>query len=109
MKFCRKTICAFALASSTLLLVALVFANRYFWSTTQSIPVGLVILPLGDVNYDGIIDVYDLFMVGKAYGSKAGDSNWNQDCDFNYDGVIDTIDVSIVDENYGLSIYTNKN
>lgn len=99
-----KTICAFALILVVLSLTSFVVANRYYWSTTQSIPVGLVLLPLGDVNRDGIVDIYDLFMVGKSYGSKLGDSNWNQDCDFNDDGVIDTFDVSIVEENYGLSI-----
>jgi hypothetical protein len=64
----------------------------------------LVLLPLGDVNWNGIVDIYDLAMVGKAYGSKPGDLNWNPDCDFNDDGVIDILDVSIVEENWGLSI-----
>ena len=104
MTISQRTICAFALLLSSLLATSLVFAARYFYYTAESISVGLVILPLGDVNHDGIVDIYDLYAVARAYGSKPGDSNWNQDCDLNGDNIVDTIDLSLVVEHYGASV-----
>lgn len=58
----------------------------------------------GDINDDGIVSIYDLALVCKAYGSKEGDENYNPDADLNDDGIIDITDLAIVDENYGKSV-----
>jgi len=59
---------------------------------------------LGDVNGDRIVDAYDLFDLGKAYGSESGDPNWNFDCDFNRDDKVDDLDLSDLNENFGRSV-----
>ena len=56
---------------------------------------------LADVNNDGIVDIYDLVMVGKAYGSETGDSLWDPECDINSDGIIDIFDLAIIGKDYG--------
>jgi hypothetical protein len=55
----------------------------------------------GDVNRDGKVDVKDVYMVARAYGSCPGQINWNSVCDINYDGKIDVKDYYIVCKNYG--------
>jgi len=100
----QRTICAFALLLSSLLATSLVFAAKYYGYTAKSIQAGLVILPLGDVNHDRIVDSYDLYRVARAYWSKPGDANWDQDCDLNGDKIVDAIDLSLVVEHYGESV-----
>jgi hypothetical protein len=55
----------------------------------------------GDVNGDGIVDIYDLAIVGLAFSSKPGDPNWNPMADLNQDGQIDIFDLVTVALNYG--------
>jgi len=54
-----------------------------------------------DLNKDGIVDIHDIAMVGSAYGSTPGDSNWNQTCDVDYSGSVDIADLAVVARNYG--------
>jgi uncharacterized delta-60 repeat protein len=56
---------------------------------------------IGDVQGDGKVDIFDLFDVGKAFGSDLSESNWNPYCDFNNDNKVDTIDLLYLSENYG--------
>jgi PKD repeat protein len=56
---------------------------------------------LGDVNGDGTVDWVDLGLLGLAYGSRPGDSNWNPYADINGDGTVDWIDLGILGLNYG--------
>jgi len=56
---------------------------------------------LGDINGDGIVDVFDFIIVAAAFGSKPGDSKWNPDADLNSDGLIDIFDVEAVAKNFG--------
>jgi len=55
----------------------------------------------GDVNGDGMVDEYDLAMIKEAYGSKPGDSDWNEEADLANDEVIDLYDLAILAKNYG--------
>ncbi len=55
----------------------------------------------GDVNGDGIVDIYDLAIVGLAFGSKPGAPNWNPMADLNQDGQVDIFDLVTVASNYG--------
>ena len=59
---------------------------------------------LGDVDGDRTVDAYDLFDLGKAYGSESGDPNWNLYCDFNRDDKVDDLDLSDLNENFGRSV-----
>jgi hypothetical protein len=65
--------------------------GRYFW------------MP-GDINFDRKIDIYDLSIVGAAFGSYDGDPphpRWNPLADVNGDGKVDIVDMSIVASNFG--------
>lgn len=104
MKISRKTICALAFILSIPSLTIYVVASRYYFYTSQSIPVGLVILPSSDLNQDGIVDVNDLKIVATAFGSQLGTPNWNPIADLNRDNIVDVFDVFIVAEDYGRSI-----
>jgi hypothetical protein len=55
----------------------------------------------GDVDGDGHVDVSDLLAVAAAFGSVAGDANYNAACDFNGDSKIDVSDVLILAQNWG--------
>lgn len=58
---------------------------------------------LGDVNGDDKVDINDLILWRKAYGSKLLDSNYNGDCDFNVDGKVDIYDLFPLGKAYGRS------
>jgi len=57
--------------------------------------------PLGDINGDGIVDIYDLILVASAYGSTPADPNWNPDSDINGDFAVDIYDLILVAAQYG--------
>ena len=104
LKISRRTICAFALVLLFLSVTSLVFAAQYYGYTAKSIQAGLVILPLGDVNQDRIVNAYDLYRVARAYSSRPGDAYWDPDCDLNGDKFVDTIDLTLVADHYGESV-----
>jgi hypothetical protein len=56
---------------------------------------------LGDINDDGIINVFDAFALGKAFGSTPGQSNWNEEADLNGDNVVNTTDLSELVNSFG--------
>lgn len=55
----------------------------------------------GDVNGDGVVNIYDVVIVTGVYGSHPGDPNWDPVCDLNGDGVVDIYDVVMVTSEYG--------
>jgi hypothetical protein len=65
--------------------------------TTPRVHLGM----LGDVNGDGKVDVKDVFIVYKAFGSSPGSPNWNPLADLNGDGKVDVKDVFIVAKSFG--------
>lgn len=63
-----------------------------------------------DLDKDGDVDIFDIRIVAKAFGSMAEDDletpwdeteNWNSDADFNSDGLIDVFDLRAVGKHYG--------
>jgi len=54
-----------------------------------------------DVNNDGKVDLIDVYILGKAFGSHSGDRRWNLLCDVNKDGKIDLLDCYVFWRNYG--------
>jgi len=58
---------------------------------------------VGDIDGNMKVDMVDIGLCCKAYGSKPGDSNWDPRCDVYNDGKIDMIDIGIVCKNYGNS------
>lgn len=53
----------------------------------------------GDINMDGVIDIYDAVLLAKAFGEVTN----NSDCDLNGDGVINYSDSVILADNFGQS------
>jgi Ca2+-binding EF-hand superfamily protein len=57
--------------------------------------------PPGDINRDGKVDMKDVAIAAKAFGSCAGDPRWNPVADQNEDGKIDLKDIALVAKNFG--------
>lgn len=55
----------------------------------------------GDLNGDGVVDVFDLSKVGMAYGTFEGMPGYDVEADINQDGLVDARDLAIVSANYG--------
>lgn len=56
-----------------------------------------------DINADGKIDILDIAIVAKAFGSKLGEINWNEKADIDKNGVINILDISLVAKQFGVS------
>jgi len=50
----------------------------------------------GDLNGDGVVNIADLVVVGRAYPSRPGDPDWNPIADVNSDDRINIIDAVLV-------------
>jgi len=55
----------------------------------------------GDVNEDGVVNIYDLALIGIAYKTKLGDSNYNPAADLDGDGYVNIWDLYYVAVHYG--------
>jgi hypothetical protein len=55
----------------------------------------------GDMNSDGVVNILDLAIVARAYGTKPGDPKWKEDADLNNDKIINILDLIPVARNYG--------
>jgi hypothetical protein len=58
-------------------------------------------LVLPDINHDRIVNIIDVAIAARAFGSKPGDDRWNADADIQEDGIVDIIDLSIIVRSYG--------
>ncbi len=59
------------------------------------------VLPPGDLDSDGDVDVIDLGAIAAAYGTRQGDLRWNPNADLDHSNVINIIDVAILARWYG--------
>jgi len=57
-----------------------------------------------DLNRDGIVNIVDVSIVARAYGTKLGDENWNETADMDKNDEINIMDVSIVALDYGKTV-----
>ena len=55
----------------------------------------------GDINNDGVVNVFDLQRWAWAKGSHPGDLNWDPCADMDCDGDVDWEDKEILDDNWG--------
>jgi len=62
------------------------------------------IMPLGDIDQDGSVNLIDVSVVFYDYGTSytCGCSRWNPYADVNSNGVIDIIDAGVAARNYGI-------
>ncbi|NLI39719.1 MAG: S8 family serine peptidase [Caldisericales bacterium] len=58
---------------------------------------------LGDLNFDGIVDIEDYFIFAQSYGSRRDELHYNPLADFNSDGIIDFEDLKVLLNNLGKS------
>jgi len=54
-----------------------------------------------DLNNDGVVNIIDISIVAKAFGSKPEDPNWNAIADIDKNGIINILDVSKVAKDFG--------
>ena len=55
----------------------------------------------GDINGDDHVNVFDLALMGQAWGTSTGDSDYNEDADLNGDGTINVFDLAILGQTWG--------
>jgi len=55
----------------------------------------------GDVNMDGIVDIRDILLAAKAFGSFPGSPRWNPIADENEDNKVDIKDLFLIARNFG--------
>lgn len=72
--------------------------NAYVFRTcyTGQLPPELV----GDITGDGVVDIFDVVIVAKAFGSVLGGPNWDQRADLNGDNKIDIFDMVVIAVHY---------
>jgi len=58
---------------------------------------------IGDVNGDGIVDIYDITLAGNAFGFYVGEPKYNERADINHDGEIDIYDLILISVHFGES------
>jgi len=54
-----------------------------------------------DLNFDGIIDIEDIYRCALAYGSVPGHERWDLESDVNTDGIVDIEDIYSIALRYG--------
>jgi hypothetical protein len=56
---------------------------------------------VGDVNGDGRVDMVDMWLVQKAFGSSPGHPRWNPYADIDGSQRVDMLDIYIVQRAFG--------
>jgi len=79
-----------------IIVAAIVMHGNFIVRGFQSLPT--------DVNYDGKVDILDIAIVAKAYGSYPGHPRWNPKADLDGNGTVNIIDVAKVAKDYGKKI-----
>jgi hypothetical protein len=57
-----------------------------------------------NLNRDGKVDILDIAIVSKAYGSRPGDPNWNELADLDNNNLVNIIDIAMVAKDYGKTV-----
>jgi hypothetical protein len=55
----------------------------------------------GDMNKDWVVNILDVTIAARAFGSRPGDIRWNEVADLNGDGVVNIVDITIVAKAFG--------
>jgi parallel beta-helix repeat protein len=73
----------------------------YFAFTFNSIYEFTVAFPvMGDINYDGTVEMMDFYIASQAYLSTPEKPNWNPNADINDDGMVEMMDFYIMSQHY---------
>lgn len=57
----------------------------------------------GDLNNDGVVDNVDLAILGQAWNSHSGDTNYTANADLNSDRAVNLLDLAILGKFWGVS------
>jgi parallel beta-helix repeat protein len=69
---------------------------------TSYLSVFTIIVPLfGDINKDGVVDIFDAIKLAAAFGSTPPSPKWNPEADINTDAVVNIFDAIILSNNFG--------
>jgi PKD repeat protein len=67
--------------------------------------VTIKILPhIADLNEDGVVDILDIAIFAKAFGSFPGHSRWNPRADLNGNNIINILDGAVIARSYNMCI-----
>jgi uncharacterized repeat protein (TIGR02543 family) len=83
--------------------------HTYTLAAVATIPAGsntfiggnITVRLVGDVNGDGRVNLIDIAIAAKAFGSTPGSSRWNPAADVNGDGIVDMKDLALIARNIG--------
>jgi hypothetical protein len=56
---------------------------------------------VGDLNFDGTVDIFDAIMLAGSFGSTRGSPNYKPEADINNDGFVDIYDALLLAGNFG--------
>ena len=79
-----------------------IYARTRYGPMIASGNVTFGVILAGDLNLDGKIDMKDIAIVAKPFGTRPGDPLWNAVADVNKDGKVDMKDISIVAKEFGM-------
>jgi hypothetical protein len=85
------------------------FLQKYYGKKTTEITQCKVVAPsipeseykCPDINGNGVVDLADLTLLAKAFGSCQGDANYDQKADFDKDNCVTTTDQAFLQKYYG--------
>jgi parallel beta-helix repeat protein len=56
---------------------------------------------IGDVNFDGVVNILDISIIAQAFGTRFSDQRWNPLADVNRDGQVNILDIARAAMNFG--------
>jgi hypothetical protein len=59
---------------------------------------------VGDINGDGIVDIYDAILLSASFNGNPSATNWNPNADLNCDGIVDIFDAILLANNFNKHI-----
>lgn len=68
---------------------------------TLDFTVVAVDVPTVDLDNNGFIDIVDLAIAARAFGSRHGSTNWNPTADLNQDGIVNIEDLTQISFHFG--------
>ena len=80
-----------------------IFARTHYGPMIASGSITFELRLAGDVNRDGRIDMKDVAIVAKPFGTRPGDALWNSAADINQDNKVDMKDISVVAKEFGMT------
>jgi hypothetical protein len=78
-----------------------IFATSQYQSEIVAINEFFLVGVKGDIDHDGTVGPIDLGIMGAAWGSFIGETNYNPDADLDNDGAIGPVDLGILGQYWG--------